>query len=37
LFHRVRQQVGFGEAGGVVFLAYVFHGVSLGNSVMREL
>ena len=27
LFHRVRQQVGFGEAGGVVFLAYVFHGV----------
>lgn len=37
LFHRVRQQIGFGEAGGVVFLAYVFHGVSLGNSVMREL
>ena len=29
LFHRVRQQVRFGEAGGVVFLAYVFHGVSL--------
>jgi len=27
LFHRVRQQVRFGEAGGVVFLAYVFHGV----------
>ena len=23
----VRQQVGFGEAAGVVFLAYVFHGV----------
>lgn len=37
LFHRVRQQVRFGEAGGVVFLAYVFHGVSLGNSVMRGL
>ena len=37
LFHRVRQQVRFGEAGGVVFLAYVFHGVSFGNSVMREL
>lgn len=29
LLDRVRQQVGFGEAGGVVFLAYVFHGVSL--------
>ena len=28
LFHRVRQQVRFGEAGGVVFLAYVFHEVS---------
>ena len=25
LFHRVRQQVGFGEAGGLVFLAYVFN------------
>ena len=26
LLDRVRQQVGVGEAGGVVFLAYVFHG-----------
>lgn len=31
LFHRVRQQVRFGEAGGVVFLAYVFHG-GLGSA-----
>ena len=36
LLHRVRQQVRFGEAGGVVFLAYVFHGVSLAIPSMHN-